>query len=148
MSLHKLTAGDGYEYLTRQVAAMDATASGRSGLDSYYSEKGESPGVWMGAGLDSIEGICAGDRVTQSQMRALFGEGLHPDAERITARAMDAGVPKEEALKIPELGRPFPKYDGVNVFREACRARLEFGRKLAESCSSRNLIGRPLTRGS
>jgi conjugative relaxase-like TrwC/TraI family protein len=125
MSLHKLTAGDGYEYLTRQVAAMDATASGRSGLDSYYSEKGESPGVWMGAGLDSIEGICSGDRVTQSQMRALFGEGLHPDAERITARAMDAGVPKEEALKIPELGRPFPKYDGVNVFREACRARLD-----------------------
>jgi hypothetical protein len=25
MSLHKLTAGSGYDYLTRQVAALDAT---------------------------------------------------------------------------------------------------------------------------
>ena len=28
MTLHKLTAGDGYTYLTRQVAASDATESG------------------------------------------------------------------------------------------------------------------------
>lgn len=28
MSLHKLTAGSGYDYLTRQVAAMDATDKG------------------------------------------------------------------------------------------------------------------------
>ncbi|MGL5829875.1 MAG: MobF family relaxase, partial [Angustibacter sp.] len=125
MSLHKLTAGDGYEYLTRQVAAMDATTSGRSGLDAYYSEKGESPGVWMGSALSGIEGIRAGDQVTSAHMRALFGEGVHPDAEQITARAMESGAAVEEALLAPELGRPFPKHDGVNVFREACRARLD-----------------------
>jgi len=28
MSIHKLTAGDGYSYLTRQVAAFDATERG------------------------------------------------------------------------------------------------------------------------
>ena len=28
MSLHKLTAGSGYDYLTRQVAALDATDKG------------------------------------------------------------------------------------------------------------------------
>jgi hypothetical protein len=28
MSLHKLTAGSGYDYLTRQVAALDATEKG------------------------------------------------------------------------------------------------------------------------
>ena len=32
MTLHKLTAGDGYTYLTRQVAAFDATERGHAGL--------------------------------------------------------------------------------------------------------------------
>jgi hypothetical protein len=35
MSLHKLTAGSGYDYLTRQVAAFDATEKGHAGLASY-----------------------------------------------------------------------------------------------------------------
>jgi hypothetical protein len=32
MSIHKLTAAAGYDYLTRQVAALDATEKGHSGL--------------------------------------------------------------------------------------------------------------------
>jgi hypothetical protein len=44
MSLHKLTAGSGYDYLTQQVAALDATEKGHTGLASYYTERGESPG--------------------------------------------------------------------------------------------------------
>jgi hypothetical protein len=43
MSLHKLNAGSGYDYLTRQVAALDATDKGHTGLASYYTERGESP---------------------------------------------------------------------------------------------------------
>lgn len=50
MSLHKLTAGDGYMYLIRQVAAADDTARGRGALGDYYSSKGETPGRWMEAG--------------------------------------------------------------------------------------------------
>jgi hypothetical protein len=34
MSLHKLTAGSGYDCLTRQVAALDATEKGHTGLAS------------------------------------------------------------------------------------------------------------------
>ena len=78
MSLHKLTAGCGYDYLTRQVAALDATEKGHTGLASYYTERGETPGVWIGSGLDGIDGLTAGDPVTAEQMRALFGCGLHP----------------------------------------------------------------------
>ena len=37
MSVHKLTAGSGYDYLTRQVAALDATEKGHTGLASYYT---------------------------------------------------------------------------------------------------------------
>ena len=81
MSLHKLTAGSGYDYLTRQVAALDATEKGHTGLASYYTERGETPGVWIGSGMDGIDGLAAGDPVTAEQMRALFGCGLHPLAE-------------------------------------------------------------------
>jgi len=36
MSIHKLIAGSGYDYLTRQVAALDAIEKGHTGLASYY----------------------------------------------------------------------------------------------------------------
>ena len=35
MSLHKITAGSGYDYLTRQVAVQDSTEKGHLGLASY-----------------------------------------------------------------------------------------------------------------
>ena len=73
MSMHKLTAGAGYDYLTRQVAAMDSTEKGHTGLASYYTERGETPGVWIGSGLDGIDGLTAGDPATAEQMRALSG---------------------------------------------------------------------------
>ena len=64
MSIHKLTAGSGYDYLTRQVAALDATEKGHVPLASYYTERGESPGVWIGSGLAGIDGLKVGDPVT------------------------------------------------------------------------------------
>jgi hypothetical protein len=67
MSLHKLTAGSGYDYLTRQVAALDATEKGHTGLASYYTERGETPGVWIGSGMGGIDGLTAGDPVTAEQ---------------------------------------------------------------------------------
>src|SRR5215212_436680 len=72
MSIHKLTAGSGYDYLTRQVAALDATEKGHTG----YTERGESPGMWTGSGLAGIDRLTDGDPVTAEQMRALFGCGL------------------------------------------------------------------------
>jgi TrwC relaxase len=82
MSIHKLSAGSGYDYLTRQVAALDATDKGHVGLDSYYTERGESPGSWIGSGMVGIDGLNAGDAVTAEQMRALFGAGMHPLASQ------------------------------------------------------------------
>jgi hypothetical protein len=98
MSIHKLTAGSGYDYLTRQVAALDSTEKGHTGLASYYTERGESPGVWIGSGLDGIDGLGAGDPVTAEQMRALFGCGLHPLAEPAAA----AGGTGPLCTRLPE----------------------------------------------
>jgi conjugative relaxase-like TrwC/TraI family protein len=118
MSLHKLTAGSGYDYLTRQVAALDATEKGHSGLASYYTERGESPGGWIGSGLDGIDGLTAGDPVTAEQMRALFGCGLHPLAELRQQQLEGPDLTTRDIQDAARLGIPFRVVDGdVSPFR-------------------------------
>ena len=86
IGLQKLSAGSGYEYLTRQVAAMDATGRGHGSLADYYSAKGESPGRWRGSGLAGVR-LRPGDTVTAEHMKLLFGAGLHPiDGTRLGQR--------------------------------------------------------------
>jgi len=111
MGVHKLTAGDGYSYLTRQVAVHDATDRGHAGLADYYAEKGESPGRWFGAGLGALD-LEVGSEVTETHMRNLFGEGRHPDAERLENAALDAGKSLTQAKKASQLGRVFAIYRG------------------------------------
>jgi hypothetical protein len=118
MSLHKLTAGSGYDYLTRQVAALDATEKGHTGLASYYTERGETPGVWIGSGLDGIDGLAAGDPVTAEQMRALFGCGLHPLAELRQHQLEGPDLTERDYQDAARLGAPFKIVDGdVSPFR-------------------------------
>ena len=54
------------------------TEKGHVGLASYYTERGETPGAWIGSGLAGIDGLDAGDTVTAEQMRALFGAACIP----------------------------------------------------------------------
>ena len=107
MSIHKLNAGSGYDYLTRQVAALDTTDKGHIGLASYYMERGESPGAWIGSGMAGIDGLNVGDAVTAEQMRALFGAGMHPlAAERL--EQLDAAELTDVNVKAAtQLGAPF-----------------------------------------
>ena len=149
MSLHKLTAGDGYEYLTRQVAAMDSTERGNSSLADYYSAKGESPGHWTGSGLAALGAgrpawagesvlwtVEAGSEVTAEQMLALFGEGLHPNAEAITALAVQRGGQGAALNRVTQLGRRFYVRSGETEFVKALAVayqehNLALGRKSA-----------------
>ena len=132
---HKLTAGDGYEYLTRQVAVHDATDKGRTALVDYYHAKGEAPGRWVGSGLAVLHTptgrdlteqqmrdwiVEEGSEVTAGQMRSLFGDGLHPNAEKIATKAVAAGTHPSVAKTIGRLGRPFPIYTGASDYRKAC----------------------------
>lgn len=119
MSLHKLTAGSGYDYLTRQVAAMDATNKGHTGLASYYTEKGETPGVWVGSGMAGIDGLASGDVVTADHMQNLFGAGHHPLAtERTKTLHLQVGRPGQPSPTTADydrairLGAPYKVYPG------------------------------------
>ena len=134
MSMHKLTAGAGYDYLTRQVAALDATEKGHTGLASYYTEHGESPGVWIGSGMDGIDGLTAGDPVTAEQMRALFGCGLHPLAEVRQEQLEGPDLSPGDYQDAARLGAPFRVVDGdVSPFR------LEVARRVAAINSAASL---------
>lgn len=134
-TLHKLTAGDGYTYLTRQVAAADSTERGRDSLADYYSAKGESPGRWVGSGLASLsdtggrvvpgETVAAvwtveeSSPVSEDQMRALFGEGLHPNAVDITDYQLARGAHERAAISAARLGTPFAIRSGETKFQQA-----------------------------
>jgi TrwC relaxase len=125
MSIHKLSAGSGYDYLTRQVAALDATQRGHVGLASYYTERGESPGLWIGSGMAAIDGLSAGDPVTAEQMRSLFGAGMHPLATQRLEQLDATDLTDTNVRAATHLGLPFKIYAGeVNAFRVEVAKRL------------------------
>lgn len=116
MGLAKLTAGDGYTYLTRQVAVHDSTEKGRGSLEEYYSEKGESPGLWRGAGLMGL-GMAPGQTVTEAQMKSLFGLGRHPNGVALEAAVAAGGGSRTEVSAAGALGRPYNVYDAASSFQ-------------------------------
>ncbi|GAB4079067.1 MobF family relaxase [Modestobacter muralis] len=124
MTLHKLTAGDGYTYLTRQVAAHDATEQQFGSLGQYYSDKGEAPGIWMGRGLAGVPDFPVGSTVTEAQMLALFGQGRHPNADQIQRAAQLAGMAPEGVDQASRLGKPYLVFEQANEFRR--RSAIEF----------------------
>lgn len=128
-----LHAGDGYLYLIRQVAAHDARLAAGASLAAYYTVTGQPPGRWVGTGASRIG---AAGVVTEAQMKSLFGDGLHPDADRIQSHLHDEGLSAAEAVQASCLGRRFPRYRPAakitDVARESYRVREQ-------------RLGRPLT---
>ncbi|MFK5647991.1 MobF family relaxase [Ornithinimicrobium sp. LYQ121] len=110
MTLHKLAAGSGYTYLTKQVAAHDATEKRQVGLASYYEEKGEAPGRWLGSGLSGLD-LQVSDVVTEEQMKLLFGQGRHPRSSEPDAAVKGWGG----------LGRAFPTFDATTLRQVTAR---------------------------
>ncbi|MDN5723676.1 MAG: relaxase domain-containing protein, partial [Corynebacterium sp.] len=110
MSLRAVHAGTGYRYLLSSVATNDAaageTGKGPPSLSDYYQAKGTPAGKWIGGGLAGFasESAAAGQEITETQMAALYGEGLHPDADE----RMLAG----ESLSDVKIGRAFAIYSG------------------------------------
>ena len=103
MTLRVVNSGTGYEYLLRSVATNDGPTDAPS-LSKYYDAKGTPPGRWLGSGLAGLntETVSLGGEVTESQMAALYGVGLHPDA--------DMKMSEGQRIKDVQLGRPFANF--------------------------------------
>ena len=104
MTLHKLSAGDGYAYYTSEVASADELRSGDRELGDYYTVEGMPPGQWV-AHSEALLGVSG--EVTEAQMAALFGEGLRPDADRILA---EGGTEADVAL-----GQKYRRYASADT---------------------------------
>lgn len=107
MTVHKLSAGDGYTYLTRQVASADELRVAGEDLAGYYTESGNPSGRWLGAGVVDLgmSGV-----VSEPQMVALFGQGRHPDADAIVGAERALGTDPDRAERLTRLGQPFATY--------------------------------------
>jgi conjugative relaxase-like TrwC/TraI family protein len=108
MTMHILSAGDGYAYYTSETATADMKREQGRELGDYYTADGNPPGVWVGSGLEAL-GVTGA--VSEKQMKALFGEGLHPDADRIIADAQAAGRTADQAQAMAKLGRSYYSYE-------------------------------------
>ena len=83
VSMRVMSAGDGYKYLLRTVAAGDGTRSLSTPLTRYYTEEGTPPGRWMGTGVASLSsGMRIGDTVTVTYQI----ESVDPSARKAFSR--------------------------------------------------------------
>ncbi len=84
-----MSAGDGYRYMLRSVAAGDGDRSLSTPLTRYYAEAGTPPGRWIGAGFPHLADgtLHAGDVVTEEQLAFLIGEGRDPITGEALGRA-------------------------------------------------------------
>ncbi len=133
LALHKLTAGDGYTYLTRQVAGGDVEREMGQTAADYYTADGNPPGQWLGRGT-RVLGL-VGSEVTEQQMKQLYGLGQHPDAEKIREQILGRVRPgmSESQIKAihraadraASLGLAFPLYQALVDFDARVDLRLD-----------------------
>ncbi|MEV0950879.1 MobF family relaxase [Promicromonospora sp. NPDC050249] len=124
MTVHVLSAGGGYTYLTQQVASGDVPRERGMSLTAYYMQHGNPPGQWVGSGLEQL-GVSG--QVAEKQMQSLYGKGRHPDADRLEVEALARGMSKRDAEREGALGRAFPEFrarpdDGYKQALEAAFA--------------------------
>jgi len=91
LATRKLTVGDGYQYLSRQVAAGDVQIARDQALAHYDAASGMALGRWFGTGLTGLAGdLGPGDFVTPEAMTLVFRDGRDPTSRE------PLGVPFEE----------------------------------------------------
>ncbi|MFE4304825.1 MobF family relaxase [Streptomyces sp. NPDC056891] len=95
---------ENYRYYRNNVAAGDGVQGGGPAVSS--SQPGVPAGVWTGRAA-AVLGLAG--QVTEPQMRALFGLGMHPDAEERIAAELARGASPRQALKAAKLGPAVPQ---------------------------------------
>lgn len=80
VSMRRMSAGSGYQYLLRSVAAGDGNRVLSTPLTRYYSEVGTPPGRWLGSGVGAFGAgqLRPGMQVSEEQLALLVGMGRDP----------------------------------------------------------------------
>jgi len=112
VSMRVMSAGDGYKYLVKSVAAGDGDRNLSTPLTRYYTEAGTPPGFWMGTGLGRLGHgeLGEGARVSEAQLQLLIGIGHDPITGDPLGRAYQQFASISERVKQrvdaldPELG--------------------------------------------
>ncbi len=109
LTIHRLTAGDGYKYLLQHIASGDVDRRMATPLTAYYTSAGYPPGRWLGHGLGGLGNgqLRPGDEVTEDQMAALFGRAEDP----LNGRVLGQRYPifKSPTERIQEQVRALPQ---------------------------------------
>ena len=119
MTMHRLTAGAGYQYLLRHTASGDCDRSAAADLTAYYTASGNPPGRWFGRGLGGLGdgGPRAGSQVSEPQMANLFGQGKDPTTGVPLGRAYRQYAPAAE--RVPKQIAALPPGLSGNAREEA-----------------------------
>ncbi|MEU6444807.1 MobF family relaxase [Streptomyces sp. NPDC047046] len=113
ISVAKVQRRNAWRYYVRGVAFGDGRRPRGQALKDAQEMAGLPPGVWRGRGLAAL-GLSAGQKVTERQMELVFGEGRHPDADRMERELLDDGVAPETARLATVIGQPIEEIEQRN----------------------------------
>jgi conjugative relaxase-like TrwC/TraI family protein len=100
VSMRVMSAGTGYQYLLRSVAAGEGDRSLSTPITRYYAEAGTPPGRWWGSGLAGLGSgeFSSGEQVTEAQLALLLGLGRDPISGEQLGRAYPVYKPTAERV--------------------------------------------------
>lgn len=136
MTLHRLTAGAGYQYLLRHTASGDCDRAGATSLTAYYTQSGNPAGRWLGSGLTGVGGaeavgLAVGAVVEEEPMARLFGRGCDPLTGAPLGHAYPGSVPVVERVRAQVQQLPADMGEAERKAAVAVITRVELARGAA-----------------
>ncbi|MEU3879606.1 MobF family relaxase [Streptomyces californicus] len=110
LSVAKVQRRNAWRYYVRGVACGDGLRPVGQSLKAAQEAAGLPRGRWRGRGLAAL-GLTEGAEVSERQMELAFGQGRHPDADRIERRLLDDGADPAAARRATVLGQPIEEIE-------------------------------------
>ncbi|MCZ0983793.1 relaxase domain-containing protein [Streptomyces diastatochromogenes] len=110
LSVAKVQRRNAWRYYVRGVAFGDGRRPVGQSLKDAQELASLPPGRWVGRGLAAL-GLTAGAEVSERQMELVFGQGRHPDADRIEQHLLDDGADAATARRATVLGQPIEEIE-------------------------------------